>query len=180
MSTFKELNLQKNTDIKTFTFNGQIISVKQYLPLKEKLELINDIVNKTIDDNLSFWNPTRFKVVFDLSLIFAYTDVEFTDEDKEDTYELYDLVMGQEDPALLQNLCEAVFDIIPESEKNYLHKGATETLNAYFKHQDSALGILESMQNNYKNLNFDTTEIAEKLSDPDNLTLVKDIVTKLE
>lgn len=181
MSTFKDLNLQKNTDIvKTFTFNGQVVTIKQYLPLKEKLELITKIVNQSIDDELGYCNPCRIKVVYQLNLLFAYTDIEFTDEDKEDTYILYDLVNGQEDVDLQQNLCDAVFSVIPESEIDFINTGVTDTIKAYFKHQDSALGIMETLQTNYKNLNFDTTEITEKLSNPDTLGLVKDIVTKLE
>ena len=38
--TFNKLNLIKNTEIKNIYINENIIEVKQYLPVEEKLELI--------------------------------------------------------------------------------------------------------------------------------------------
>ena len=39
--TFNKLNLTKNTEIKNIDINENIIEVKQYLPVEEKLELIS-------------------------------------------------------------------------------------------------------------------------------------------
>ena len=38
-----KLGLKVNQDIKTIEFNEQIIEVKQYLPINNKLELINGL-----------------------------------------------------------------------------------------------------------------------------------------
>ena len=42
--TFNKLNLTKNTEIKNIDINENIIEVKQYLPVEEKLELFSYIV----------------------------------------------------------------------------------------------------------------------------------------
>jgi hypothetical protein len=41
------------------------------------------------------------------------------------------------------------------------------------------MGILDIISTDYKNLDLDATEIQKKLADPDNLGLVKDILSKL-
>jgi hypothetical protein len=46
-----KLGLKVNQDIKTISFNGQEIEVKQYLPVNEKLILIGNIINASHDDN---------------------------------------------------------------------------------------------------------------------------------
>ena len=41
------------------------------------------------------------------------------------------------------------------------------------------MGILDTISTDYSNLNLDASEIQKKLSDPNNLTLLKDVLTKL-
>ena len=38
--SFNKLGLTKNQDIVNITFNNQVIEVKQYLPVNDKLQLI--------------------------------------------------------------------------------------------------------------------------------------------
>jgi hypothetical protein len=54
--SFTKLGLKANQEIKTFNFNEQIIEVKQYLPVNEKLTLISNVINQSIDEN-NFNNP---------------------------------------------------------------------------------------------------------------------------
>jgi hypothetical protein len=51
--------------------------------------------------------------------------------------------------------------------------------NSYYNYRNSIRGIIEDVSTDYKNLDFDATQIQEKLKDPDNLTLLKDVVKKL-
>jgi len=41
------------------------------------------------------------------------------------------------------------------------------------------LGILDTVSQDYSNLDLDATEIQKKLADKDNLALVRDVLTKL-
>jgi hypothetical protein len=47
--SFTKLGLKVNQEIKTIEYNGQIIEVKQYLPIQDKLQLISDIINQAMD-----------------------------------------------------------------------------------------------------------------------------------
>ena len=44
---FTKLGLTKNTEVKNFTWKDQIIEVKQYLPIQDKLSLIAAVLNKS-------------------------------------------------------------------------------------------------------------------------------------
>ena len=52
-------------------------------------------------------------------------------------------------------------------------------MEAIYKYQNSALGILDTISADYSSLNFDATEIQKKIADPNNLELVRNILTKL-
>jgi hypothetical protein len=48
-----------------------------------------------------------------------------------------------------------------------------------YDYKNSAMGILEMVSADYSNLNLDATNIQAALGDPENLTLLKEVVTKL-
>ena len=56
-----KLGLKVNQDIKNVEFNEQIIEVKQYLPVNEKLELISNVINLAHDEN-NFSNPVKVSI----------------------------------------------------------------------------------------------------------------------
>ena len=67
--------------------------VKHYLPLAEKLELVSRIINNSVDDN-GFYNPMRVKLYMVLEIVYAYTNLSFTDKMKEDPFKLYDILVS--------------------------------------------------------------------------------------
>ena len=52
-------------------------------------------------------------------------------------------------------------------------------MKAIYTYRNSVLGILESISQDYSALNLDATEIQQKLADPDNMALLKQVLTKL-
>ena len=52
-------------------------------------------------------------------------------------------------------------------------------IESYYKYFNSIFGILESINKDYQNLNLEATEIQKALSDPENMGLLRDILTKL-
>ena len=56
--SFSKLNLNKNTEVSTFEWGDQVIEVKDYLPIGDKLNLISEIINDSIDKN-GYYNPAR-------------------------------------------------------------------------------------------------------------------------
>ena len=166
-----KLGLKVNQDVKNIEFNEQIIEVKQYLPINEKLELISSVINSAADEN-NFSNPVKENVILTLEILYHYTNINFTDKQKEDPIKLYDLVVSS-------GLVNKVTNLIPEEELDEVINGVAQSVKAIYTYRNSALGILESISQDYSNLDLDATEIQEKLADPDNMALLKQVLTKL-
>ena len=166
-----KLGLKVNQNVKNIEFNEQIIEVKQYLPINEKLELISSVINSAADAN-NFSNPIKENVFLTLEILYHYTNINFTDKQKEDPVKLYDLVVSS-------GLVNKVTDLIPEEELDEVINGVAQSVKAIYTYRNSVLGILESISQDYSALNLDATEIQQKLADPDNMALLKQVLTKL-
>ena len=169
--SFTKLGLKKNEDVGILHINEQDIEVKQYLPINEKLELISSVINSAADEN-NFSNPVKENVFLTLEILYHYTNINFTDKQKEDPVKLYDLVVSS-------GLVNKVTDLIPEEELDEVINGVAQSVKAIYTYRNSVLGILESISQDYSDLNLDATEIQQKLADPDNMALLKQILTKL-
>ena len=166
-----KLGLKVNQNVKNIEFNEQIIEVKQYLPINEKLELISSVINSAADEN-NFSNPVKENVFLTLEILYHYTNINFTDKQKEDPVKLYDLVVSS-------GLVNKVTDLIPEEELDEVINGVAQSVKAIYTYRNSVLGILESISQDYSGLNLEATEIQQKLSDPNNMALLKQVLTKL-
>lgn len=166
-----KLGLKVNQYIKTIEFNEQIIEVKQYLPVNDKLELISNVINLSHDDN-NFANPVKVSIFTTLEVMYTYTNINFTDKQKEDPAKLYDMLIST-------GLAKKVINAIPEEEYKEILSGVFDSINAVYTYQNSIMGILDTISTDYSALNFDATEIQKKIGDPDNMALLKQILTKL-
>lgn len=168
---FSKLSLKRKDEIKTIKINDFDVEVKQYLPVNDKLDLIARVLNGAHDQN-NFPNPIKIEVIGTIEIIMAYTNITFTDKQKEDIAKLYDLLDSND-------IVNQIIAAIPEEEYGFIINGIDETIDAVYTYQSSVLGILESISQDYSNLNLDATEIQEKLSKKEGLELVNDILTKM-
>lgn len=168
---FTKLGLKSNNEIQTIEFNEQIIEVKQYLPVEEKLELITNVLQLSHDQN-NFSNPIKVQVYTALEMINKYTNISFTEKQKENPTKLYDLLNGN-------GLLEKIIEVIPQTEYDEVIAGVYNTIDAVYSYQNSVMGILENVSQDYNNIKFDIDEIQKQLANTENMELLKDIVTKL-
>ena len=56
-------------------------------------------------------------------------------------------------------LVNKVTDLIPEEELDEVINGVAQSVKAIYTYRNSALGILESISQDYSSLNLDATEI---------------------
>lgn len=165
-----KLGLKPNTEIKTIEWNGQNIEVKQYLPIEAKLDLISDIANKSLDDN-PYYNPARIKIFIRLEIILAYANINTTDKQREDIFKLYDMFAGE--------LGDKIIEAIPVSEYSFIKSTTWNIIEGIYKYKNSAMGIMENIANDYSTLDFDASEIQKKIGDPNNMELLKQVLSKL-
>lgn len=168
---FTKLGLKVNDEIKTIEFNEQVIEVKQYLPVNEKLEVIAEVLNNSADDN-NFANPVKVDVYTAIAVLEAYTNISFTEKQKENVTKLYDIVVST-------GFYNRVIEAIPYEEINSLTVAINDTINAFYRYRNSVLGILENISADYSNLNLDASAIQQKLADPENMELLRSILSKL-
>lgn len=165
------LNKMINKDPIIIEFNDQQIEVTQYLPVDKKLELISDIINDSIDDN-TYYNPCRIEIFMVTKIIEAYTNLNITDKQKEDIFKFYDQLMAS-------GFANKVLENIPKEDYDFIYGSVIKTIKGIYKQKNSALGILESISTDYSNLSLDASEIQSKLADPENLELLRAVLTKL-
>lgn len=168
---FSKLGLKKQEEIKLIKIGNFDIEVKQYLPVNEKLNLVARVLNSAHDEN-NFPNPIKLEVIGVLEIIMAYTNLSFTDKQKEDVAKLYDLLDSN-------GIINAVISAIPEEEYNFILDGIDDTVEAVYTYQNSILGILETISKDYSNLSLDASNLQQQMANKDNLDLLRDILTKL-
>lgn len=169
--SFTKLGLKLNQEVVEIHHNDQIIEVKQYLPVNDKLELISNVINLSADDN-NFANPIKAGIFLALEIVDAYTNISFTEKQKEDPNKLYDLLIST-------GLYPQIVDAIPDNEFQNLMVGTKESIDAVYKYRNSVMGILDNISTDYSNLNLDASEIQKNLADPNNMELLKSVLTKL-
>ena len=132
---FSKLNLKKKEEIKTITFNEQVIEVKQYLPIQDKLDVIFNAISKTEDEN-KFFNPVKLECFCTLEIIYAYTNIKFTDKQLEDEAKIFDLMEEN-------GLFDAIFSAIPEEESEFIMSSCEAAAEAIYKFSNSAHGLID-------------------------------------
>ena len=168
---FSKLGVKTNQEVKTITWNDQTIEVKQYLPVNNKLELISRVINLSADEN-NFANPVKVDIYFAIEMVDAYTNISFTEKQKEDVCKLFDSITSS-------GLFTAVKDAIPLEEYDNLYYDMNGCVSAVYNYKNSVMGILENITTDYDNLSLDASAIQQKLADPQNLELLKGVMAKL-
>ena len=91
---FKELNLKSNIITKELIINDQVVNVKTYLPISDKIDLIQIALQKAEEDGI--YNQMKLDAYFHLNIVYLYTDIEFEQDDREDELALYDRLQSNE------------------------------------------------------------------------------------
>ena len=169
--SFTKLKLTKKNEIKTLKYNGEEIEVKQYLPIQDKLALISRVISYAADQ-YNFANSVKLDLFLSLEIMYEYTNINFTEKQKENPTKLYDLLEEN-------GLIDVVISLIPSTEYQTLYEGVAEISKNIYTYQTSLLGILETVHNDYSDLKLDADEIVKELTDPNQLSMVKKVIDNL-
>lgn len=172
--TVKDLSLKNEKT--TITSQRYKIKVKQYLPLEEKFQVINEVLRLVADEN-NFVNVLNLQAWRDLTLMKYYTDLELdeyfnSDDIEEKCKNLYDLLF-------VNNVFDDVFKNIPVNEYKLITEMVDNTVHEFYKYKNSIKGILEAVSADYSNLDLDASKIQEKLNNPENVGFLKEVMDKL-
>lgn len=169
---FTKLGLKMDQEIKTIKFNEQEIEIKQYIPIKEKLQFIENVLNQSAVD-MYFYNQGKIEIFFAMEVIYNYTNINFTDKQKDD-------ILGLFDKFVSTGLYKEILNNIPTSEIEFLKEVIQDQIKEIYRYRDSALGIMETMKTDYDNLDLDIDKLTQELTENENLGLVKEVIEKLD
>ena len=85
-----ETNLKINDQINTFTKDNYQVNVRKYLPISDKIDLVQITLQKAEEDGI--YNQIKLDMYFHLNIIYLYTDIEISPEEREDEMKLYDIL----------------------------------------------------------------------------------------
>ena len=168
-----KLNKIKSLEPVDIKIGEETISVIQYLPLEKKLTLMQSIIEQAGNNEEGFYNIVKLSVFYTIEMLRAYTNISFTEKQLEDPQKLYDIIV-------LNKIWNTIKQSIPEDEVNYIWENTCALAREITDYNHSALGILNLLSNDYDNLSLDTTDMANKLSNVDNLKMLREILTKLD
>ncbi len=135
------------------------------------MDLITEVLNLAADEN-RFYNPGKVDMYFHLKVIEYYTNLSITDKQKENVVKLYDDFISS-------GFYHAVFESIPEDDVGYLYLLLKETIEQFYKYQNSVYGILDALNTDYKNLDLDIQKIVSDLNQGNGIESLNEIVSKL-
>ena len=99
----------------------------------------------------------------------SYTNISFTEKQLEDTTKLYDAIR-------LNDVWAAVEDAIPKSEREYIWNNTLALAREVTTYNNSVLGVLKAISSDREALNFDITELVDKIKDPEALATLKGLL----
>ena len=161
--SFNELNLSLNNEIKTFSFNDKEIEVKQFIGVNDKNDLIEIALQKSLENNI--YNEILTRVFFHLNIVYLYTNIDFSKEDKENELELYDKLneSGLLDQIIINmnedeysNLCE-IMDIEIQKRMQY-HNSAAAVLQSIIQDLPNNAAVAADIINNWDAEKFQSVQ----------------------
>lgn len=170
--SFTKLNKIKSLEPIDIKIGEETISVIQYLPLEKKLAIMQNIIEQAGNNEEGFYNIVKLTVFYTIEMLRAYTNISFTEKQLEDPQKLYDIIV-------LNKIWDTVKQSIPEDEANYIWENTCALAREITDYNHSVLGILKLVRQDYQDTEMDAVAIEEKLANPENLNLLKDILDKL-
>ena len=130
---YKDLNLKTNQETKKVS--GLDIQVLQYLPIQDKIDLIDIALQKAERDGV--YNEMRLEMYFNLYIVYLYTDIVFDEEDRADEFTLYNELESN-------NVISKVIATIPEEEYDNLFDTLQIVKKNNTKYKNSVASVLNS------------------------------------
>lgn len=108
---YSELNLKVNNEYNTCMIGDKEVAVRQYLPVSDKIDLIDIALQKAEQNGI--YNDIKLDIYFNLYILYMYTNLEFTEEEKANEEELYDTLESN-------GVFLTIIDAIDDDEYSYL------------------------------------------------------------
>ena len=134
--TFASLKLKTNTATKKIKIGEKEIEVLQYLPVADKNDLVEITLQKAEEDGI--YNQIKLNMYLCLNIVYLYTNLSFTETQKQDEEKLYDILESN-------GVIDQVIEAIPKSEYAELFDTLTHQEDDTLKYKNTAGAVLQSI-----------------------------------
>lgn len=134
--SYANLKLKRNDNVNTFKIGETVVEVKQYLPLEDKYDLIEVALQEAKANGVAL-NPLLLDAYFYLNVVFMYTNISFTDKQRENLFKLYDVLESN-------GIISATIEQIPEDEFDYLYDAYEEAVENAKAKENSIGGMISN------------------------------------
>ena len=165
--SYANMKLKVDTSVKTFDFKGQQIEVLQYLPSQDKYDLLMITLQKSLENGI--YNEFKLNLYFELNLVYMYTNISFTEKQREDEFKLYDTLKSN-------GFYEQFFQAINEDEYNELFAQLNAIKEAKIMHSSSVGSVINQLIDNLP-ANAETAAKIVESFDPKKFKAVVDFAT---
>ena len=128
-----ETNLKINDQINTFTKDNYQVNVRKYLPISDKIDLVQITLQKAEEDGI--YNQIKLDMYFHLNIIYLYTDIEISPEEREDEMKLYDILESND-------IIDMVIAFMDQDEYNELKGYLMEMESDSLTYRNTAAAVL--------------------------------------
>ena len=161
--SFGTLKLKKQENTTTIKIADKDIEVLNYLPIEDKYDLIQATLQQSVE-GIGF-NEILIEMNFYLNVVFLYSNISFTETQKEDRYKLYDILESN-------GIINEIVNAIPVQEfKNLMDSFDLEKKRVVRENRSSA-GILNNIISKLPNKAQETSDILKNINFED----MKDVV----
>lgn len=141
------------------------LEVLTYLPIKEKTEMLQFIVNNVIDPKTGCASPIRTEIYFSIAVCHWYGGIDFSNEDMAKISDVYDALE-------LNKVIQTIIDHVPYDEINFMRDLAEETVADVARYNSSAAGIIQSMADSSGSLDKQLSDIIQKVQSREGLEML--------
>lgn len=139
---FKSLNLDTNNETKTVNITKDVsIEVKKYLPIEDKIDFIQIALQEA--ETEAGYDMVLVDVYFHLYLVYFYTNLQFTDEEKANPLKLFDILESN-------GIISAVAQAIPNAEFDDMHDYLLDQINNNIHYKTSTVYLLNILMEKFK------------------------------
>ena len=131
--SYANMKLKMNESTKEVQLGEIKIEVKQYLPIEEKYSFLNIVLQNSLENDI--YHPVKVDMYFHLYLVYLYTNINFTDKQKEDESKLFDVL-------LTNGVIGSVIANLPKDEYDVLVSLLNQMIEKNEKYKTTFAGVV--------------------------------------
>lgn len=133
---YKDVDTKYKKTFKTITWHEKEIKISNYLPIDEKIALIDIALQKSMYNGMV--HPLQLKKYYELGLVYMYSDIVFSEEDRADEAKIYDELYAS-------GLLNEIIKNIPAKEMQILAEMLKKLCEENETYKRSAVGFIETV-----------------------------------